>query len=56
MVKKESVKKPRILYSLSENCISSYSLILALSFNFFHCVVLVVAVCYLGHPKNLLID
>jgi len=24
--------------------------------NFSHCVVLAVAVCYLGHPKNLLID
>jgi len=42
----------------SAHCISFHSPILALfsKLTFFPCVVLVVAVCYLGHPKNLLID
>ena len=50
-----------LLCSLSENVglfISYHSRILALStkLSFSPCVVLVVAICYLGHPKNLLID
>jgi len=50
-----------LLCSLSENgsnCISFYSLILALTSKLTSspCVVLVVAVCCLCHPKNLFID
>jgi len=42
----------------NQNCISFHSPILALlsKLTFSPCVVLLVAVCYLGHPKNWLID